>query len=251
MKLLTLNLNYDEARHGPWPDRRELLVKAIQRSDPDVIALQAVRKPAEDMRDGDQATQLARRLPVYSHVTFEPADHGPRGSENGSALLSRWPLIEVETLPLGARTDSKGKQPQDAAQRLVMTAQVAGTRMRVFNSHYSWVYAQAVGNLEEALAFMHRFTGEMVLVGDLNTTPDAPMMERLVQDGWTDAWRALRPGDDGYTFESHAPEKRIDYVWVKGGLQDRLEAIDVVGAPPNDRGYRLSDHLGLLVTFAS
>lgn len=44
MKVLTDNINYYVDKHGPWPLRRIILRDIIQRVDPDVIALQAVRR---------------------------------------------------------------------------------------------------------------------------------------------------------------------------------------------------------------
>lgn len=90
--------------------------------------------------------------------------------------------------------------------------------------------------------------GPALLVGDLNTVPDSDLMRRLTADGWTDVWTYLRPQDAGYTFESNAPDKRIDYVWARQELLSSLKAMDVVKEPQNADGARLSDHVGLVVT---
>jgi endonuclease/exonuclease/phosphatase (EEP) superfamily protein YafD len=97
---------------------------------------------------------------------------------------------------------------------------------------------------------MRQIEGPALLVGDLNTVPDSELMRRLAAEGWTDVWTYLRPQDAGYTFESHAPDKRIDYVWARRDLVSSLRAIDLVQEKPNADGARLSDHLGLVVTLA-
>jgi endonuclease/exonuclease/phosphatase (EEP) superfamily protein YafD len=95
---------------------------------------------------------------------------------------------------------------------------------------------------------MRQIGGAALLVGDLNTVSESDLMRRLAADGWTDVWAYLRPQDAGYTFESNAPDKRIDYVWARQELLSSLREIDVVKEKPNADGARLSDHLGLVVT---
>ena len=247
MKIMTLNLNFYEGKHGPWLLRRELITDAVRECRPDVIAFQAVRKDPGVESGKDQATQLAERLPEYPHVVFQPAGDLGDGKQDGSAFLSRIAPAEVGFRTLSRGTDRPGESP-DPAPRIVLYARIASSSLGLFNSHYSWVYSQAASNVEEALAYMNRVTGPRLLVGDLNTTPDTDVMHRLTVEGWTDAWAALRPSEDGYTFESDKPEKRIDYAWASRELRPYLRTVELVMEKPNRHGARLSDHLGLLVT---
>jgi endonuclease/exonuclease/phosphatase family metal-dependent hydrolase len=246
MKIMTLNLNFYESKHGPWPLRRELIADAIRACRPDVIAFQAVRKDPSVESRKDQATQLAERLPEYPHVVFQPTGDLSDGKQDGSAFLARIALTDVGFQPLKRGTDRPGESP-DPAPRIVLYARIASSSLSLFNSHYSWVDSQAASNVEDALAYMNRFTGPRLLLGDLNTTPDTDAMHRLTAEGWTDAWAALRPGEDGYTFESDKPEKRIDYAWASRELRPYLKAVELVLEKPNRHAARLSDHLGLLI----
>lgn len=248
MKIMTLNLNFCEPKHGPWPLRRELIAQAIQQHGPDIVAFQAVQKdPAcEDGRD--QAVQLSDRLPEFKHVVFvAAAQHGER--QDGSAFLSRIPFerIDHRVLRLGIEPPH---QVEDPARRIIVFARLAAPALSLFNSHFSWVSRQAASNLQEGLTYMRRISGPALLVGDLNHAPDSDLVQRLIAEGWTDVWAFLRPRDPGYTFESHAPDKRIDYVWARGDLRSSLKAIDLVKEQSNAQGARLSDHLGLVVTLA-
>ncbi|HJU04227.1 MAG TPA: endonuclease/exonuclease/phosphatase family protein [Nitrospiraceae bacterium] len=247
MRVMTLNLNFLEDKHGPWKMRRALIAEKIQDLSPDIIAFQAVRKdPA--VEDGtDQAAQLAALLPAFTHVHFQAAADDGAGRQDGSAFLSRLPLSDVTHHPLRMVSNPHGEQ--DATPRLVLHARLENPPLSLFNSHYSWVQEQATANVEEALRFMNGFTGPRLLIGDLNTPPQNGPMGRLAKEGWTDAWSALRPGEDGSTYESHAPDKRIDYAWVSQELRPYLTSIELVTARRNEHGARLSDHLGLLVTF--
>jgi endonuclease/exonuclease/phosphatase family metal-dependent hydrolase len=249
MKVMTLNLNFCESKHGRWPIRRELIAQAIRQHGPDIIAFQAVRKDPANEGGKDQAAQLADRLPEFKYAVFIAAAQHADGRQDGSALLSRCPLEKVEhhVLSMGIEPPHEAEDP---ARRIILCARLTSPPIAIFNSHYSWVSTQAASNLQEALDYMRQIGGAALLVGDLNTVPESDLMRRLAANGWTDVWAYLRPQDTGYTFESNVPDKRIDYVWARQELLSSLRAIDVVREQPNADGARLSDHLGLVVTLA-
>lgn len=108
----------------------------------------------------------------------------------------------------------------------------------------------------------------VVLMGDLNGRPGSAMYGVLEAAGFTDAWRALRPGAEGYTC-CHLPDlsdltgeldHRIDYIFTRGlgrSGPDLQGAIDRLGDVPADRvqgpSYEMwpSDHAGLVARFLS
>lgn len=247
MKIMTLNLNFCESKHGPWPVRRELIVQAIRRHAPDLIAFQAVRKNPASQDGTDQATQLAERLPEFKYVVFVAATRHPDGAEDGSAFLSKVPFVKIDHILLSEGI-VHGEEAEDRARRIILHARIDAPTLSIFNSHYSWVHTQAVSNLNEALSYMRQTQGPSLLVGDLNNGPESDLMRRLAAHGWTDVWAHLRPHDPGYTFESNRPDRRIDYVWIRTETLSWITTIDVVKEEPNGEGARLSDHLGLVVS---
>ncbi len=64
LKVMTLNCNGPGTKHGSWDQRVDLLAELLKRHRPDVVALQAVRRPA-DPEHMDQASQLAAASPGY------------------------------------------------------------------------------------------------------------------------------------------------------------------------------------------
>lgn len=233
-RAITLNINSLGTRHGPWPARRSLVVEALRALQPDVVALQAVwRTVAGD----SQADELAREVPGYESVAYEPATDGPQGNK-GLALLARQPLEQIETRTLGLRAGT-----EDTDRRIVLRAHFGG--LCLHNVHFSWVPEQVADNIREALPFLSTREPALVL-GDFNLPPDDPLHTRFREAGWVDAWQALRPRDPGYTFESDAPSMRIDYAYVSESLAPRLRTIDIVGGG-RAAAPRLSDHLGLVV----
>jgi endonuclease/exonuclease/phosphatase family metal-dependent hydrolase len=244
LKVLTLNLNYYVEKHGPWTTRQELIAAHIEAEQPDILAFQAVRSDPKIAGGDDQASQIASRFPYYPYVKFQPAIRYSDGSAEGSAFLSKYPFSEFDCLELTrlAGTD-------DPTHRVVLHARFDLPRapFHLFNAHFSWIEEQAQANLEETLPFLESFQGQRMLVGDLNTAPGSHVIKQFEEAGWTDAWAALHPDEDGYTFESDNLSTRIDYVWVDKSLVNELNAVRKIADTVDDRGARPSDHVGLLV----
>jgi endonuclease/exonuclease/phosphatase family metal-dependent hydrolase len=236
LRVATLNLNYRMTKHGAWDARRTLIVDAIQRAQADVVALQAV----EGANGSSQAAELAALL-KYEYVVYVAADAKGEVS-HGSAFIARRTLRDI-----GVRRLSLRAGLEDSNQRVVIRARVdaEGGPIDLYNTHFSWVPAQALDNAQETIAF--RTPGGALLLGDLNSAADSPPLRVLQDAGFVDLWTALRPAEPGPTFEADAPAMRIDYALASGAVRARAQSMERVGtecrAVP-----RLSDHLGLLVT---
>src|SRR5690606_13283950 len=138
LRLLTLNLNYHGDAKGPWPQRRELVRKAIEECSPNVVFLQAVQLANGE----DQAHELGRLL-NYPEVFFQPAVTRNDGSMDGSAMLSKLPLLQRNSQPLGFR-----EALEDDNRRVIQHAVVeSGSRLpHRFNAPLSWAAERARHN---------------------------------------------------------------------------------------------------------
>lgn len=237
LRVATLNLNYRLAKHGAWDARRRLIVDAIQRTQADVVALQAV----EGADGSSQAAELAALL-KYEHVVYAAADVKGEVS-HGSAFIARRALRDI-----GVRRLSLRAGLEDSNQRVVIRVRVDadGGSIDLYNTHFSWVPAQALDNAQETISF--RTPGGALLLGDLNSAADSPPLRLLQDAGFVDLWAALCPADPGPTFEADAPAMRIDYALAAGPVRARAQSMKRVGVDCRTVP-RLSDHLGLLVTF--
>lgn len=244
-KAMTLNINYYGEKHGPWPERRALIARAIEARQPDIIALQAVARDPERFDGLDQATQLARMLEGYGEVVFQPAMRDETGRTKGSAYISRHRVVASGHLALSRRVGL-----EDGDQRIILGAglNLSDGPMQLFNAHFSWVYPQAEDNFKETIPFIGTWPGPALLMGDFNTSPDKSLIQSFAREGWYDAWRALFPEEAGYTFESQAPSTRIDYIFANGELRRRVTGMEVISDEKN--GSRLSDHLGLMLSLS-
>jgi endonuclease/exonuclease/phosphatase family metal-dependent hydrolase len=242
MKLMTLNINYYMTKHGTWPRRKELIARSIQKHAPDVLLLQAVKQDPRTGNGLDQAAQLIVEVPDFPYYYYQPAVTYEDESQDGSAIVSRFPIQAVDHLPL---TLLPGLE--DPNQRVLLTALLEGPSgpLRVFNAHFSWVREQAALNLDEAVPFMRAFPEPAFLAGDFNTPPDSDLLDLLRQEGWTDTWLRFNPDNAGYTFEAPEPSLRIDYIWASAAVEAALRGIEIV-SQEGDEKTRLSDHFGLL-----
>lgn len=241
LTVMTLNLSHLGNKHGEWSCRLPLIVKAVEEHRPDLIALQAVEKSPGSI---DQADELSSCLPEHPYVVYLPASSKADGSAEGSGIVSRFPAESVAFRQLTVAPDA-----EDKTERLVIHAvlRLAGdSLLHCFNGHFSWVSPQTLGNVAETLEFTGRTAAEnAILLGDFNAVPESEAMRKIARHGWIDSWSALNPDRPGWTFESDAPSMRIDYIWVREGMKDRLREVMMVGTAGGPTP-RLSDHLGLV-----
>jgi endonuclease/exonuclease/phosphatase family metal-dependent hydrolase len=246
IKVMTLNINSYGVRQGPWPVRVGLIREIVEDACPDVIALQAVHRDPAQFQGEDQAEQLANLFNRYGTVYFQPGMVFPDGQEEGSAILSRLPVVERD---FKALTSLAGAQ--DDMRRVFLHAQLrlAAGWLHLFNAHFSWVERQAELNVREAVEDMKGISGPALLVGDLNTPPSSSVLDPLRAAGWTDLWAEFYPQQDGFTFfEEGALVKRIDYAWANPELKDRVRGIKIIAGEVEGIQARPSDHAGLLVS---
>lgn len=94
----------------------------------------------------------------------------------------------------------------------------------------------------------------MLLIGDLNHTPDAEEYRLWIDAGWVDTFAEVGR-DDGATIKADTPDRRIDYVMAAGPIAQRINESKPlfegafrlnVGDPGS---FALSDHLPQLAVF--
>lgn len=266
VKVLTWNLWW---RFGDWCARREAITEVLLREDPDVCLLQEVWLTS----DGGLAEDLAARLGYVCAVAESPCPERWRERADephtgvGSAILSRWPITQVEQQPLPAG-------PGRDEGRFVLHAVVDAPSgpVPLFCVHLNSGPADSAVRVEQ-VRHLVRYVAEQrgdrhppIIAGDLNALPESDEV-RLLEGVLTapvvagevliDAWRYADPGEPGLTWDRRnphvaskpAPSGRIDYVLV-GALsaegRGSVMGAKLVGERP-ERGVWPSDHCGVLV----
>lgn len=253
IRVATLNI---WNRMGPWDERLVAIRKEIERLQPDVIGLQEVLVLPD--HGFDQAQAIAAGFGY--HVAFgRSPDAQPYTM--GNAVLSRWPIARTITFGL----------PGTDEHRCLVFAEIDSPASKIpfFATHLNWKFdessvrqlqVQCIARFVDAVAPQDGFPG--IVVGDFNAEPDSDeirFMRGLGSLGgrsvhFHDAFGHVGKGP-GMTFSLknpfaallREPDRRIDYVWVRGG-DERFRGEPLVARvafdKPEGEAYP-SDHFGV------
>ncbi|HZD69290.1 MAG TPA: endonuclease/exonuclease/phosphatase family protein [Actinomycetes bacterium] len=274
-----------------FPSRAEAIARLLAASPPDVAGLQEVSlwetgpiggplSPSYDFLRLLLAALARHGLsyrPVAVNVNFAGAPM-PISATTAARLTDRDVIIARSDLP-AARLKVRGPESHNFAARLVIPTaipglsftvlrgwsavdvKVRGRTVRFANTHLEAfstpVRKQQAQELAAALA---RSAHPVVLVGDLNSTPDDTVgaYGTFAAAGYADAWVAVQGPEGGFTagqteLLDNVPSKldhRIDYVLYQP-LGVRAVAAEVIGEELADRtpaGLWPSDHAGVVAT---
>jgi len=251
IRIMTYNIHRWAGR-----DRRvdlDRLAHIIRVARADIIGLNEVIHPVTQRgRSYDYLAELSARLRMASvfgpsgWTDYGPDWHGPQGN----ALLSRYPLAEVQNVLLPRLPTTK--------QRALLGARLTAgpaAGLTAFVTHLDHAFeGTRLVQLQGALAAAAR-PGPHFIAGDFNTPGFAgPYMRRLSppvlrwmrRAGYEDAFHAMGEGG-GRTFPARAPLFRVDFLffpkaWAPGVR--RAHALD------SWHVQRASDHRPVVVDWA-
>ena len=238
MRVLVYNIHAGKDAAGV--DNLAGVAELVRRTDADLVLLQEVDDGTRRSGRVNQPRVLAERIGY--HVAFGSALDYDDG-KYGVAVLSRWPivadtLIHLPVTPL--QTRSGGSQEPRGALRVVV-ASPAG-RLAILNTHLDasgddrW-RRQEADSIVSLAAQLRRAEPMVIVGGDFNSTPESAVQGAVRAGGLRDSWTECAAGD-GFTYPDGAPVKRIDYLFLTGGV--RCTTARVVET-------RVSDHRPLLV----
>ena len=189
----------------------EDLAKVIEAEDPDIVGLQEVSRgwlinDAVDMLDW-----LSQRLDM-EYVSGPTAD-----SLWGNAVLSRYPIINSETLEMPNNSDI------DIDRGFIFAEiDVGGSSpLRIITTHLHAGEEEGEYRIPQAEALIDFWGGasDTVLLGDFNGRPGDSEIMLLGDAGFKDAFIESGAEGNGYTSRSDDPHQRIDYIWISPDLQ--------------------------------
>ncbi len=244
-KLLTLNLRHDADR---WLERRALVAAALAAHAADVIAFQEVALPVRQA-DLIAADLMALGQPTYTvHVASK---WGEESSREGIALLSRLPVVEVDTLnlPVGGRV----------AQRLRVLKHdlpfdVVNTHLHHEPEDDESLREPQMRTIVDWLTASAAPDRNWLITGDFNAQPLSSTVQ-LLSGRFRSAYSTLH-GAEPLTFPTPLvdydyPPVAIDYIFFDPTRLTPVSAT-IVGAQPAAHDPRLypSDHFGLTAAFS-
>lgn len=248
---------------GNYRQRLALLKTQLADLQPDVVACQEV------FQTGDRAdTGRALADALGMHYAVAPARHKPRlfegqrtDSYSGLGLLSRFPILNTDTVPLPPHPDDTDRLAQ------LVWLNVNGASVLVVNTHLTHLRGQsALRQAQLATLLTHPALTEtnhaaVFLCGDFNAEQASPEIQFLLNHPTISVQNTYQLGNGtapGYTMpdrDSQPTERNrsrcIDFIFSLTTSPrvhpDITEARVVLNAPDAD-GVYASDHFGVLIT---
>jgi endonuclease/exonuclease/phosphatase family metal-dependent hydrolase len=208
----------------PLADRAAEIASWIEATGPQVVCLQEITQaPGQDTTLADQ---LAAEVPGGWQVAFRgfPAR---AGGVAGTAVLSRWPILASDAIPLACG---------DATPKSVLHARAG--ELDVFSVHLASA-PDAADLREQQVLTVTEFVRSRsadgsplppVIAGDFNTTPGSSPVRFLRGEQalggqavfYQDAWAAAGDGTPGHTWAGRNPhtppahlfDARCDYIFA-------------------------------------
>ncbi|HVY31233.1 MAG TPA: endonuclease/exonuclease/phosphatase family protein [Polyangiaceae bacterium] len=242
LRVATLNI-WNKA--GPWAERLPLIRKQLTELAPDVLGLQEVLRlipdelnPPTPSPSNCQACEIADGLGY--NVAYGVAADYSGGLKFGNALLTRHKILDSRTFRL------PGADSGETRSLLYALLETPWGRQPVFVTHLNWKLHHGVVRLKQVIYVAERIFVlapveadflPPLLMGDFNAAPTADEIRYLkgehVIDGrslyFADAWDYAETGatgypspgytyarDNGYALKNGEPNRRIDYIFVRG-----------------------------------
>lgn len=267
-KLLTFNTHSLEEENMAL--KQKLFADTVSEILPDVIALQEVNQTqatpkVEEIPDtftplkentiftqDNHALAIANLLaengtPYY--WTWAPFKVGYSKYDEGLALYSKKPILEVKEIPISKTRDYSNYK----------TRSLLGIRTEdgwYYAVHASWWNDPDEPFKEQWEVIKEKTADEpsVVLMGDFNGDANTPneTYDLITKDGWLDSYKLADQKDEGWTIlgnidgwngQDLVPTRRIDQIWFK---QDQPVASSEVIFNGKNKPI-LSDHFGVLV----
>jgi endonuclease/exonuclease/phosphatase family metal-dependent hydrolase len=238
---LNLRCRKDPDWVGGWPARLPLVVEALARIRPDVVAFQEDCRvtggpPQSDEIRAALAPLLNRGLDsrwVSTHRAFDTWDEGVSVMTShpveGSGVLDLVPSV------LGRKA-------------LWVDVTLGGQAWRFYSTHLEVDDAmsrEAMRAAEAQLILDDRPPGRTSLVmGDFNAGAGEVVHQAFRDQGMVDGWTRANPGNAGLSFPVDNPTSRIDYIYVGAAARSIGGARQL---DDHDVATWLSDHRGVAV----
>lgn len=201
--LASFNICSAHFRDGRYTEENLLLIaNHIVLSQADVVCLQEVDRGATRSDRMDMPAFLAEKTQLKHHYFIKIRDF--QGGEYGTAILSRYPMMETRTVNYPVQIATQGTSCGYA--RL----DIEGTAVTVFNTHLSVENEESNTEtlccLADILAQYYEESGSFLCCGDYNTSPQK--VSRYIP------WVKL-----AHTGLPTYADRSIDHILYAGGMQ--------------------------------
>ena len=209
MKFVSFNtqhcLNYLEQRID-----FEIMAEAIKAVGADVVGLQEMRGKGI-APDYEEQTEILSELSELPHYRFGKAIYFDGLGPYGNSLLSRYPIISSELIPIPDPNPKTGNKYYET--RAVLKVKLEGD-ITVLVTHFGLNTDEQENAVRTVLENIE--DKRCILMGDFNVTPDdpvlAPIRERMKDTADLFCGEPL-------SFPSDNPTLKIDYIFVSPDVE--------------------------------
>lgn len=190
------------------------MASVIREASLDVCALNEVRDEEFTPVACNQAKEIAAELGY--HFRFAKAIDF-RGGGYGNAIVSRYPIRAVRTYRVAVPKSERIGGGHYYEDRVLLSADldVDGQTLTVLACHFGLAPDEQTRAVETAKRALSETPHPAVLLGDFNVRPDSEIYRALAKT-FTDAADGSLPN---FTFPSHAPDRKIDYLFTANGAR--------------------------------
>ena len=167
--LASFNICSAHFREGQYTEANlALLAEHIRHSGADVVCLQEVDRGADRSKRVDMPARLSDMTGLPHHYFIKIRDF--QGGEYGTAILSRYPIIESDTIHYPVRIATQGTSCG------YVVLDVDGSPVTLFNTHLSVENeksnTETLCCLRDILAAQEKKRDKLLCCGDFNTSPE-------------------------------------------------------------------------------
>lgn len=205
IKVMTFNI-----QHGRDFIKRDInlpmMADVIRNQQADIIGLNEVRGKGTHVDYQEQAQIIGEDLGFYYY--FGKAIDLPQGPY-GNALVSRFPLTEMETIII-PDPEIKDEKVLCYETRCIIKAKIVELNLTVLISHFGLAQSEQRNAIRTLIEELKKIEGPCIFMGDLNMTPEDEKIKQI--EGYlTDV--SVKLQGNKLSFPSVNPERKIDYIF--------------------------------------
>lgn len=223
IRVMTYNIHVGIGMDKKLDLRR--IASVINAQHPDLVGLQEVDRGVERTQRIDEIVELAKLTKMDYAFAFNLRY---QGGQYGVAILSRFPIKATEhRLYLNTR---------EAERRGVIRAEVdaRGLTINFVTTHLDYQYADGrLFETQQLLEALKDIKAPLIIVGDFNDVPDGQFYQ-LMRSQFNDAWPDNRASNEGLSYPSDKPAKRIDYIFFRSSDRVRTKRAWIVKTLASD-----------------
>lgn len=210
----------------------DIMTETIKNCKADIIGMQEMRNIGQDEKEyKDQAGIIAKELGFNYY--FAEAIKFRGVNPYGNALISRYPILEAETIMIPDPDPKTGDRYYET--RCVLKAKLdVGGGLWVIVTHIGLNDDEAVNAVK---TIMDNLEGEKcVLMGDFNMQPENPIFNPIKEAMFDTS--SLIEGEI-FSFPSDKPKIKIDYIFTSNDL--KVLSADIPQVVSSDHCPHLAD----------